>query len=194
MTAKQKVLRAIYPALMKAGKWLGVNATIAKNEEHILPAESLYELTAVANNGIHISFNNFRGKKILIVNTASDCGYTAQLQELETLKELYADKLVILGFPSNDFKQQEQGSDKEIASFCLLNYKIRFLLMKKTAVIKGDQQDPVYQWLSDKQKNGWNEKAPEWNFSKYLINEDGVLTHYFGPGVSPLSNDIQKQL
>lgn len=194
MTVKQKMLKAVYPALIKAGKLLGLKATIEKNTDHILPAESLYDLNAVANNGVHIDFKNFQGKKILIVNTASDCGYTAQLQELEALKAQYKDKLAIVGFPSNDFKQQEQGSDEEIASFCLLNYKIGFLLMKKASVVKGENQHPVYQWLSDKQKNGWNDKAPEWNFSKYLTNEEGVLTHYFGPGVSPLSNDIQKQL
>jgi glutathione peroxidase len=160
------------------------------NFDEVVPSVSFYSLKATANNGSTIDFETFRGKKVLIVNTASSCGYTPQFSELKWLHEWYKGKLQIIGFPSNDYQEQEQGSDKEIATFCIGTYGIQFPLMSKSHVAKEEEQNEVFEWLTNKDKNGWNEKAPEWNFSKYLINESGMLTHYFGPGISPVSRKI----
>jgi glutathione peroxidase len=124
------------------------------------------------------------------VNTASDCGYTDQYDDLQKLYEENKDKLLILGFPANDFKEQEKGTDEEIARFCKLNYGVAFPLMKKSSVIKRPGQNVVFKWLTDSTQNGWNTKPPSWNFAKYLVNEQGMLTNYFGSSVSPLSNEV----
>ena len=97
---------------------------------------------------------------------------------------------MVLGFPANDFKEQEKGTDDEIETFCKVNFGVTFPLMKKSIVIKGTGQNEVFQWLTDAGKNGWNNQAPTWNFSKYLVNEEGVLTHYFDTSVSPLSPEV----
>ena len=165
-----------------------------KNEKGIQPSQSIYELNVSLNTGETIPLKQFAGKKILIVNTASDCGYTDQYDELQQLYNQQEKKLVVIGFPANDFKQQEKGSDEQIAEFCRLNYGITFPLSKKSVVIKSAEQNPVFRWLTDKSLNGWNDKEPTWNFSKYLIDEQGVLTHYFDPAVSPLSKDVLSTL
>jgi len=126
----------------------------------------------------------------LLVNTASDCGYTNQYDDLQKLYEENKDKLVIIGFPANDFKEQEKGSDEEIAQFCKLNFGVSFPLMKKSTVIKSPQQNTIFQWLTDSTKNGWNNKPPRWNFTKYLVNEEGMLTDYFGSSIPPMSKDV----
>jgi glutathione peroxidase len=144
------------------------------------------------NNGNSVPLASFKGKKIMLVNTASDCGYTPQYEALQSLYEQYNRNLVIIGFPANDFGEQEKGNDSEIASFCTINFGVTFPLAVKSVVIKSDQQNVVFQWLSDKSKNGWNNQPPSWNFSKYLINEQGVLTHYFDPAVSPTGTDVVK--
>ncbi len=151
---------------------------------------SFYSLQAVANNGAAIFFDQFKGRKVLVVNTASDCGYTPQYDDLQKLYDQYKNKLVIIGFPANDFGEQEKGNDDEIAHFCKVNYGVSFLLAKKSTVIKKAGQNKVFEWLSNKNENGWNDQQPTWNFSKYLINENGELTHYFEPSVSPLSNEV----
>jgi glutathione peroxidase len=161
-----------------------------KNPSNLSPATSFYQLSTTANNGNEIKFENFRGRKVLLVNTASECGFTPQYNELEKLHEQFRDKLVVLGFPSNDFGEQERGNDAEIASFCKKNYEISFPLAQKSSVAKGSSQNKIFEWLSHKNENGWNEQEPTWNFSKYLVNENGVLTHYFEPSLSPLSNDV----
>lgn len=194
MTLRQKVLKILYPALMKAGKWFRSKEKVETNRDNSNAITSFHDLTATDNNGKQINFSDFKGKKVLIVNTASNCGYTAQFYELKKLNELYKERLVIIGFPANDFKEQEKGSDEEIAAFCYSTFGIVFPLIKKSKVLKGEQQNPVYQWLTDKNKNGWNDKEPEWNFAKYLINEEGMLTHYFGPSISPLSKEVRKNL
>lgn len=194
MTARQSMLKMFYPALMKMGKIFGVRAGMKKNKDNVAPVCSFYELTATAINGTEINFKEFEGKNVLLVNTASDCGYTNQLKDLKKLHQLYKDELVVIGFPSNDFKDQEKLGDEEIASFCFGNFGVDFLLAKKSVVIKDDEQNDVFAWLSDKQKNGWNDKAPEWNFSKYLVNKKGILTGYFGPGIAPLSNEIMSNI
>jgi glutathione peroxidase len=192
MTYRQKVLKAVYPAWMWFTKLTGANtATLSGTKA---PPVSFYTNKAIAINGDTIDFESLRGKKILLVNTASDCGYTRQYDDLQKLSDTYKDKLVILGFPANDFKEQEKGSNDEIAKFCKANFGVTFPLMEKSVVIKSPQQNPVFQWLSDTSKNGWNSKAPIWNFSKYLVNEKGVLVNYFGPSVPPLSSEVIKAI
>lgn len=193
MTLRQKVLKAIYPAWMWYAKLRGKNVTELKNEQK-QPPVSFYTLKGTLNNGTAFDFSSLKGKKIMLVNTASDCGYTDQYDALQKLSEEYKDKLVVIGFPANDFKQQEKGTDEEIAQFCKLNFGVTFPLMKKSVVIKTAGQNEVFQWLTDSAKNGWNKKPPSWNFAKYIVNEEGVLTNYFGSSVSPVSTEVRKAI
>ena len=101
---------------------------------------------------------------------------------------------MVIGFPANDFKEQEKGNDEDIAQFCKMNFGVTFPLVRKSTVIKGRDQQEVFQWLTDKTKNGWNSKQPSWNFSKYLVNEMGTLTNYFDPAIPPLSEAITGEL
>jgi glutathione peroxidase len=190
MTGRQKIIKAIYPALMGISRLFGRRGKEKSNPSVAKAPVSFYSLTAIGNDGKEMRFETWKGKKILIVNTASDCGYTPQYTELQQLYEQYHDKLIIIGFPANDFKEQEKGTDEEIAKFCQLNYGVRFPLAQKSSVIRSPLQNPVFNWLSDKNKNGWNNQQPTWNFSKYLINEDGVLINYFDPSISPLSEEM----
>ena len=196
MTVRQRILRILYPALMwvtkmfRKDKSINMGKAFSKTE----PSVSFYSLSAVRNDGAEILFADFKGKIVLLVNTASGCGYTEQYSELQKLYELYNERVIVLAFPSNDFKEQEKENDAEIARFCKLNFGITFPLLKKSAVIKSPDQHPVYQWLTDAGKNGWCNQSPEWNFSKYLVNESGMLTHYFAPSVSPLSNEVKEAI
>lgn len=189
MTIRQKILKAVYPLFTFWSKSRGKNITELSNDsaKPILP---FYSLNDTLNNGSALDFSSLKGKKVLLVNTASDCGYTPQYTDLQKLHEQYGDKVTIIGFPANDFKEQEKGSDKEIAEFCKANFGVTFPLMKKSTVIKSKDQNRVYQWLTDATQNGWNSKAPSWNFSKYLVNEEGTLVNYFDPAVSPLSDEV----
>jgi glutathione peroxidase len=125
----------------------------------------------------------------MVVNVASNCGYTAQYAELEALSRARTNDLVILGFPSNDFGGQEPGTDEEIAEFCKVNFWVHFPLFKKQPV-KGRKRQPVYDWLADPSKNGWNYQEPGWNFCKYIISPEGTLNAYYSSAVSPLSQRI----
>lgn len=174
----------VYPLMMKMLRLTGMRRRIYKNEKNVSPLESFYFLKAVLNNGGEISFEQFKNKKILIVNVASECAFTPQYLALEKLYK--ADKsIVILGFPSNDFKKQEPASDDEIISFCKKKYGVTFPLFQKNFVT-GKLKQPVYKWLTDKNKNGWNEQEPGWNFYKYLIDEEGKLAAVFSSAISPL--------
>jgi glutathione peroxidase len=186
MTVRQKILKAVYPLFMLVQK----KAASGLHNQSAAPLVPFYSLQYELNNGSSFLFEQLKGKKVLLVNTASDCGYTGQYEQLQELYQRYQGQLVILGFPANDFKEQEKGSDEEIATFCKINYGVTFPLMKKSSVVKGASQNPVFRWLSDASLNGWNKQAPKWNFSKYLVNEKGVLTHYFDPGVSPVSQQV----
>lgn len=190
MTYRQKILKAVYPAWMWLSNLTGKN-TARLSHSKIDPPVSFYSLQGILNDGTTFDFSSLRGKKVLLVNTASDCGYTEQYEELQKLYEQNAGKLIVIGFPANDFKEQEKGTDEEIAQFCKTNYGVSFPLMKKSAVVKGNDQNPVFAWLTNHAKNGWNDKQPSWNFTKYLVNEQGQLLHYFGPSVRPLSADVQ---
>ena len=187
---RQQVLKTLYPFLLQVTKLLSKNAKIETNENSTLPPMSLYDLSITLNNGGVLPLASLQGKKILIVNSASNCGYTAQYAELQKLYERSKDHLEIIGVPANDFKEQEKGNDDEIARFCSVNFGVAFPLAKKSVVIKSPHQNPVFKWLSDKNLNGWNDKPPAWNFSKYLVNENGVLTHYFESSVSPFSEEV----
>lgn len=189
MTGKQSFFHSLYPLMMKLTGWLGVNSKVRNNTSYTKPILSFYELATTQNNGNTLPMQQFKGKKVLLVNTASDCGYTAQFAQLQQLHTQFPE-LVILGFPANDFKEQEKGSDQDIAQYCQLNYGVTFPLMKKSVVIRNNRQNSVFQWLTNSEQNGWNNQAPEWNFGKYLVDEKGVLIHYFGPSVSPLNKKV----
>jgi len=189
MTTRQKILKAAYPAMMWFTKVTGVNSKSITNKGVTSP-ESFYNLPATLIDDSAINLNQYKGKKILLVNTASDCGYTGQYEQLEKLYQQHREKLVILGFPANDFKGQEKGTDLAIASFCKLNYGVSFPLCKKSKVIIGRDQNEIFKWLTQKNKNGWNEQAPTWNFCKYLIDEQGRLTHFFASSVEPSSQEV----
>lgn len=190
MTIRQRVLKAVYPAFAWLGRMTGHNSKTFTNQSPADPPSSIYDYSVTLNNGDTVSLSFYKGKKLLLVNTASDCGYTDQYDELQKLYMENKDRLEIIGFPANDFKQQEKKSDEEIAEFCRLNYGVSFPLVKKSSVLPGPEQHPVFQWLTDKNKNGWTNKKPSWNFSKYLVNEDGVLVAYFDPSISPAGKDI----
>lgn len=190
-TFKQKTLRTLYPVIRKLGR-SGKNGTVLSNEAKISPQKSFYELEITLNNGKNVNFSLFSGKKVLLVNTASDCGYSGQYTELQSLYEKLKDRLIIIAFPANDFAGQEKGSDKQIAEYCQVNYGVTFLVARKGGVVKNEHQQPTFKWLTDSNENGWNDHTPDWNFSKYIVDEQGMLTHYFGPSISPMEDQFLK--
>lgn len=154
-----------------------------------VPTQSFYDFKMLAIDGTEIDLSQYKGKKVLVVNTASKCGFTPQYKDLEALHQKMGDKLVILGFPANNFMGQEPGSNTEIASFCQKNYGVTFQMFEKIDVV-GKNQHPLYKFLSDKTLNGWNDQAPSWNFCKYLIDENGRLIKFYKSGVNPLDDEI----
>ena len=148
-----------------------------------------YDLRAISIDGDTISMDKFKNKTIMIVNVASRCGYTPQYSELQKLNMIYDSTLAILGFPSNDFLWQEPGDNDEIKLFCQRNYGVTFQMFEKINV-KGKKIHPIYHWLSSKDKNGWNEQAPKWNFYKYVISKEGKLINFFPSSISPLDSSI----
>lgn len=194
-SGRQKALHALYPVLMKLTRWMGKNVQVLQRPQKAQkPPQPVYDFSVTLNNGTPLPLSTLQGKKVLLVNTASNCGYTAQYAELQQLQKKHEKELVIIGFPANDFKEQEKGADEEIAQFCQVNFGVTFPLAKKSSVVPGRQQHPLYRWLTQPQQNGWNSQPPSWNFSKYLLNEQGVLTHYFDPSVSPLGNEVAAAL
>jgi glutathione peroxidase len=148
-----------------------------------------YNFRIPSLDGDTIDFSRYKGKKVMIVNVASMCGNTPQYAKLQELQDKYGDLVTILGFPCNDFGNQEPGAPKEIKQFCKTNYGVTFQLFEKVSV-KGKHKHPLYQWLTDKNKNGWNTEEPGWNFAKYLISEKGELLKYYSAGMNPLSQEI----
>jgi glutathione peroxidase len=146
--------------------------------------QSIYDFKVAALTGGNIDFSDFKGKKILIVNTASKCGFTPQYEQLEALYQKYADRLVIIGFPANNFLWQEPGSNEDIANFCQKNYGVTFPMAAKISV-KGKNVSPVYQWLTKKAYNHFQNSSVKWNFQKYLIDENGNLIAIFPPSTRP---------
>lgn len=150
---------------------------------------SIYDFEVEGLQGGTIRFADFKGKKILIVNTASKCGFTPQYAELEKLYESHKDKLVIVGFPANNFLMQEPKGNAEIAEFCQRNYGVTFPMAAKISV-KGKKMAPIYQWLTNKDYNHHSSTGVSWNFQKYLIDEQGNLVAVFPPKTTPLSEEI----
>ncbi len=149
------------------------------------PTSSIHQFTAKSIEGKEINFATFKGKKILLVNTASECGLTPQFKQLQALFDKYKDRnFIIVGFPSNDFAQQDPGSNSEIKSFCERNYGVTFLMMEKIHV-KGNDIHPIYRWLTHKKENGVMNSQVKWNFQKYMIDEDGHLVDLLQPWKSP---------
>lgn len=155
---------------------------------------SFYDLTAMSLSGKPISMEQYRGKVVIVVNTASKCGFTPQLEGLEALYEKYADQgLVILGFPCNQFANQEPGSEEQIAQGCVLNYGVTFQMFSKIDV-NGDNTHPVYQWLKSQPKGrGTMGNAIKWNFTKFLLDREGNVVGRYGSIVTPEKLDAQVQ-
>jgi glutathione peroxidase len=158
------------------------------------PTSSIHQFTGNSIEGKVINFKDFKGKKILIVNTASECGLTPQFKQLQELYDAYKEKgLVIIGFPTNDFAHQDPGGNVEIKSFCERNYGVTFLMMEKITV-KGNVIHPIYKWLTSKKENGVMSSTVKWNFQKYLIDENGYLVDTVLPWKKPDSKRILKWL
>ena len=153
---------------------------------------SIHQFKAKTIDGEWLDFATLKGKKILVVNTASKCGFTPQYKELENLYEKYKDKnFVIIGFPCNQFGSQEPGTSSDIKEFCTSNYGVTFMMMEKVDV-KGDSISEIYSWLTSKAKNGVKGSSVKWNFQKYMIDENGFLVNYVLPFKSPNSSKITK--
>lgn len=152
---------------------------------------SIHSFKVKSIEGKTIDFSSFKGKKILVVNTASKCGYTPQYDALQKVYNQYKDKLVIVGFPANNFGGQEPGSDSEIQDFCKANYGVSFPMASKVSV-KGGDMAPIYKWLTSKAENGVLDAEVGWNFGKFLLDENGKLLQYFPSKVKPDSDEILK--
>jgi glutathione peroxidase len=169
---------------------IGLTSGMPKKYNHPNPNSSVfYDFKLKTIDGKEISMSQYKGKKILLVNVASECGYTPQYKNLQALNEKYGNKVVIIGFPANNFGGQEPGTSGEIKAFCTKNYGVTFQMMEKISV-KGKDAHPLYQWLSNKEQNGTCDEAPSWNFCKYLIDENGKIIKFFKSNVDPLSSDI----
>ncbi len=156
----------------------------------LMGQSAFYDFTVEDIDGNSFAFSQLEGKKVMLVNVASKCGLTPQYEDLQKLYETFADQnFIIIGFPANNFKKQEPGSNEEIKSFCSLEYGVSFPMMSKISV-KGDEMHPVYQWLTQKEKNGVKNSSVKWNFQKYLINEKGELEHVINPMVKPMNDKI----
>lgn len=167
---------------------------VSKRKTHIsITQKTIYDFRLKTLEGSELNFAQFKGKKLLIVNVASECGYTPQYKNLQALHEQYGKKIVVIGFPANNFGGQEPGSSSEIKTFCTKNYGVTFQMMEKISV-KGDDTNPLYIWLSSPELNGGCADKPKWNFCKYLIDENGKVVKYFGSKVDPLSPEITSLL
>ena len=181
-------LSVLFPIQLIMATILFSNSTL-NAKGYTSSMKSFYDLQLNDINGDEIDLQSFKGKKVLLVNVASKCGYTDQYADLQELYETHGDKLEIIGIPCNDFGRQEPGSANEIQKFCKLNYGVTFTLAEKQK-IKSKPMSGIYQWLSDPNLNGWNSSLPSWNFCKYVINESGELTHFFKSGVDPNGREI----
>jgi glutathione peroxidase len=150
---------------------------------------SFYNFAETTLDGQTVKFKDYKGKKIIILNVASACGYTPQYADWQKFYDANKDKAVVLGFPANNFKNQEAGSNEEIATFCKKNYGVTFPVFQKISVL-GSDQAPLYKWLTSKDLNGWNTQAPTWNFCKYLIDEKGKLVSFFPSKIKPDSPEF----
>lgn len=166
---------------------------ISKAKTNELMGKTIYDFKVESLDGKEINFADFKGKKILIVNTASKCGFTPQYEDLEKLYNEYKDKLVIVGFPANNFGAQEPGTNTEIGAFCQKNYGVTFPLAAKVSV-KGDDTAPIFKYLTEKELNGVKDTSILWNFTKFLIDENGKLVDTFVSTTKPTDEVITKYL
>ncbi|MEA5458171.1 glutathione peroxidase [Arcicella sp. LKC2W] len=186
---------------MKIGSLLGAlavpftqNSFVERPENITITAtKTIYDFKMKSLDGKDVDLSIYKGKKVVILNTASKCGFTKQYADWETYYEANKDKVVVLGFPSNEFGGQEPGTDGEIAAFCQKNYGVNFPMFSKV-VVKGEGKCDLYKFLTTKSLNGWNDKEPSWNFCKYVINEKGELTHFFASGVKPDSKEFMEAI
>ena len=190
-----KVLTIATTMLVCAAKPNNMPSTNHDSTKTTVPValKSIYDFKVEALDGGTIDFAKYKGKKILVVNTASKCGYTPQYEGLEKLYEKYKDKLVIIGFPANNFGGQEPGTNTEIKEFCKKNYGVTFPMAAKVSV-KGDDTAPIFQWLCNKTQNGVLDAEIKWNFGKFLLDEKGNLISYFPSKVEPMSEELTSKL
>ena len=161
----------------------------AQEKKNNIKPTNMYDIKINSLTGEKIDLNQFKGKKILFVNVASECGFTPQYKDLQKLHEIYKDKLVVIGLPCNQFGGQESGTTTQIKSFCEKNYGVDFLMAEKIDV-KGENQHPLYAWLTKEALNGVMESSVKWNFQKYLVDENGKLIDVFYSITEPLSDKI----
>ena len=172
---------------------MGIIATLSEElfsstKKPIPVSGSIYDFKIKGLNGEEVDFSKYKGKPLLIVNTASKCGFTPQYADLQKLQEKYGDKIFILGFPANNFLWEEPGSNKEIAEFCSINYGVSFQMFEKISV-KGSDKHPIYKWLEAK-----TGKSPSWNFCKYFVDNAGENVKYFPSKVNPLDKAITDRI
>ena len=191
-------MKKLFILLLSAGAFLQScknqknDVSKSKNTENTME-KTIFDYKVESLEGQEINFADFKGKKISVVNTASECGFTPQYADLEKLSKEYSDKLVVVGFPANNFGGQEPGSNAEIGSFCEKNFGVTFPMAAKVSV-KGDDTAPIFKYLTEKDLNGVKNTAILWNFTKFLIDENGHLIDSFISTTKPTSESITKYL
>ncbi|HAA14882.1 MAG TPA: glutathione peroxidase [Cytophagales bacterium] len=154
---------------------------------------SIHSLSITTLNGDMLNLSDYQGKYMLLVNVASECGFTPQYGDLQEFYQQHSDKAVVIGFPSNQFGGQEPGTAEEIASFCQKNYGVTFPIVQK-ADVRGSNKQTVYQWLTEAAQNGWNNEEPSWNFHKYLVGPDGKLLKVLPSAANPFDSEILDEI
>jgi glutathione peroxidase len=172
---------------------LALVSIVSNSQTKINQNMSLYTIEINSLDGKPIHLNDYKGKYILFVNVASECGFTGQYEDLQKLYDTYQDKLMVIGVPCNQFGSQEPGTADQIQSFCSKNYGVTFLMTEKINV-KGELQHPLYKWLTNKELNGVKSTSVKWNFQKYLVDDKGNFVDYFYSMTKPLSSKITRQL
>lgn len=170
-----------------------VKSSIPPEEALAQASASFYDLTIEDIDGGMLNMADYKGKYVLCVNVASKCGYTPQYEDLQALSEQYQDKLVVIGFPCNQFLGQEPGENEEIKSFCQKNYGVSFPLTTKIDV-KGSDQHPIYQWLTNQEVDGKSSHSVKWNFHKFLVNPEGKLIGVYSSKVKPLDTKLTSMI
>ncbi len=174
------------------GLFADKSETASRPDSYETAKQSLYDFKVKSLvGGKTVDLSKYKGKKVVILNVASKCGYTKQYADWEKFNKEHGDKVVVLGFPANNFGGQEPGTSEEIATFCSATYGVTFPMFEKVSVL-GEDQAPIYKWLTTKELNGWNDKVPTWNFCKYVVNENGELTNFFASKVLPTDAEFLK--
>jgi glutathione peroxidase len=187
---RKKIIMFTFASTIITGVFsMAFSKNVIESKGVVNSSSSFYDLAINDINGEKINLAKFKGKKVMIVNVASRCGYTSQYEDLQALYEKNKDKLEIIAVPCNDYGSQESGSNSEIKNFCETRYGVSFTMGSKQK-IKSSPISALYQWLSDPKQNGWNSSLPSWNFCKYVINEDGQLTHFLRSGVNPTGKEM----